>query len=310
AGAFPYPSEADVAAVARAISQIEAGSLVVVDSLILGAIPDPLAARPARTSIVALMHLPLAAAPDLPRDRAAAIAEREGRALAEAALVIATGAAGAALLEPYSLSRDRMAVVTPGTDRAPAAHRSRDGIVRLLAAGTINAIKGHDRLLAALAPLAGRPWRLTCAGSLERDPATAAAVRESVARLSLGDQVALIGDLDRDALARVYDSTDVFVSASRLETYGMAVAEALARGLPIVTTRTGDLSSLIEGRAGLVVDVDDTAGMTAALRRVIMDGVERQRLAAGAAALREQLPTWDEAAARFAGVLAGVGHHG
>lgn len=310
AGAFPHPSEADVAAVAQVISRLEAGGLVVVDSLILGAIPDQLAARPPRTSIVALMHLPLAAAPELPREQAAAVAEREARALTQAAVVVATGAAGAALLDPYSLPRGRLAVVTPGTDRSPAAAGSRDGIVRLLAAGTVNAVKGHDRLLDALAPLAGLPWRLTCAGSLERDPSTARAVRESVARLGLDDQVALIGDLDRDALARVYDSTDVFVSASRLETYGMAIAEALAHGLPVVTTRTGDLAPLVDHRAGLVVDVDDTAGMTAALRRVITDDAERRRLAAGASNLREQLPTWDEASARFSAVLSGVDHDG
>ena len=105
-------------------------------------------------------------------------------------------------------------------------------------------------LLEALSAVPCRKWRLTCAGSLTRDPATAERVRATVARLGLEDRVSLVGDVDGDALAACYDSADVFVLATRQETYGMAVAEALAHGLPVVATTTGAIPELIGEERG------------------------------------------------------------
>ena len=54
-----------------------------------------------------------------------------------------------------------------------------------------------------------------------------------------------------------YDRTDVFVLATLRETYGMAVAEALAHGLPVVSTSTGAIPALVGTDAGLLVAPGD-----------------------------------------------------
>ena len=86
----------------------------------------------------------------------------------------------------------------------------------------------------------------------------------------------------------------------------MAVAEALARGLPVVSTSTGAIADLVGAEAGVVVPPGDGAAFAEALTRVLADADLRARLAAGARRVRDRLPTWDDAAARMAEILARV----
>ena len=110
------------------------------------------------------------------------------------------------------------------------------------------------------------------------------------------------GEADAATLPGHYHSADVFVLATLYEGYGMAVAEALARGLPVVSTRTGAIAELVGDEAGLVVPPGDVTALSHALSQVLgdaaADGV-RERLAAGARRVRERLPTWDDAAGRM-----------
>jgi glycosyltransferase involved in cell wall biosynthesis len=177
-----------------------------------------------------------------------------------------------------------------------------------LSVATLNPGKGHIHLLTALAAVPSRHWQLTCAGSLTRSSATAARVEEVIRELELGDRVSLVGDLDRSALEEQYDRSDVFVLATLRETYGMAVAEALAHGLPVVSTRTGAIPELVGSDAGLVVTTGDVAGLTDALSRVIVDGDLRARLAAGARRVRPLLPTWDATITKMEAALDAIAH--
>jgi glycosyltransferase involved in cell wall biosynthesis len=308
---FPYPTAAALEQADRALAAVAAGTIVIVDSLALGAIPDLVTREAGRLRLVALVHLPLAADIALDRETAIRFEETEGRALRAAALVVVTGKAALPLLVRYALAPDRVIVAEPGSDRPPLARGSSgDQALSLLSVATIHSGKGHEMLLEALSAVPCRKWRLTCAGSLTRDPATAQRVRATVARLGLEDRVSLVGDVDGDALAACYDSADVFVLATRQETYGMAVAEALAHGLPVVATTTGAIPELIGEEAGLLVPVDDTGSLVVALSRVLGDADLRARLAAGARRVRDRLPTWDETCGRLAAALEWLTVHG
>ena len=85
----------------------------------------------------------------------------------------------------------------------------------------------------------------------------------------------------------------------------MAVAEAVARGLPVVATTAGAVAETLPDGAGLLVPPGDVDALADALRRVLTDARLRERLTAGAARFR--LPTWEQQAQRFASVLEGVG---
>lgn len=301
---FPHPTPAALEHADRALAAVGAGTIAIVDSLALGAMPELIAREASRLPVVALVHLPLAATVGLDRNTAARFEDAERRALRAAALVVVTGRAALPLIARYGVAPSRVVVVEPGIDRSPLARGSHGGQpLELLTVATLNPGKGHEMLLTALAAVPAPAWRLTCAGSLTRDPATANRVRATVATLGLEDRVSFVGDLDRPALAACYDAADAFVLATHQETYGMAVAEALAHGLPVVATMTGAIPELVGDDAGLLVPVGDGAAFAEALARVLGDAGLRARLAEGARRRRDQLPTWDEASRRMAAAL-------
>lgn len=308
-GSFPYPTAAALEQAASGLGAMPAGDLVIVDSLALGAMADVISREASRLLFVALVHLPLAADRTLDHDTAARFAEAERRALGAARLVVVTGAAALPFLDRYGLSSERVIVVEPGTDRAPVARGSNRGPLTLLSVATLHPGKGHEILLAALAAVRYHEWRLICAGSLTRHPATVDRVRALVQELKLEDRVSLVGDLDESRLAKMYDGADAFVSASVQETYGMAVAEALSRGLPVVATITGAARELVGETAGLLVPAGDVSALAAALSRVLGDADLRARLAEGARHVRERLPDWKQAAARMAAALESLDAH-
>jgi glycosyltransferase involved in cell wall biosynthesis len=255
--------------------------------------------------------MPLAAAPGLDSAVAAGLAAGERRALMSAAAVVVTGASTRRTLSDYGIEAERIVVIEPGTDRAPQARGSgAAGPVQLLSVGTITAGKGHDLLIRSLAALPHRNWHLTCAGSLERDSAAVERVYAAVRDERVEPQLSFAGDLDAARLDACYDGADVFVLATLHETYCMAVAEALARGLPVISTRTGAIPELVGDDAGIVVPPADGEALTAALRRVLDDRQVRERLAQGARRAGQRLPSWEDASGKMADALARIADGG
>jgi len=131
-------------------------------------------------------------------------------------------------------------------------------------------------------------------------------VRALAQSLGLAVRVSLVGELDAAQVAECYQSADLFVLATLQETYGMAVAEALAYGLPVVSTRTGAIPDLVGQDAGVLVSPGDTEALADALERVLGDGDVRARLAEGARQARERLPSWEDAVNRMSSALASL----
>lgn len=310
-GGFPAPEADAIQRLDDALTSLAAGTITVVDGLIFGCVPEVARRHALRLRLVSLVHLPLAADPGLEPETGAAFRRSEERTLRSAARVVITGDATRDLLDGYGVPDTRIAVVEPGTDRPSAEQLTaartvrdrRDGIVRLLSVATLNPGKGHARLLSALAATGLTNWHLTCAGSQAHHPRTVAEVEERIRQLDMTSQVALAGDLDDTGLAAAYQSADVFVLATRRETYGMAVSSALAWGLPVVSTRTGAIPGLVGDTAGIVVPVDDEAALTGALRRVLGDATFRATLARGALLAAERLPSWHDQVTAFERVL-------
>ena len=173
----------------------------------------------------------------------------------------------------------------------------------LLAVGAVSPRKGYDVLVEALAPLAGGDWHLTIAGSAERDTETAGAVRKAILGAGLRAQVSLAGTVTDAELARLYARADVFVLSSRYEGYGMVLAEAMARGLAIVTTTGGAAAETVPDAAALKVSPDDAAALSAALARMLAEPDLRKRLGDASWLAGQQLPRWETTVARIAGVL-------
>ncbi|MGA7997994.1 MAG: glycosyltransferase family 4 protein, partial [Bradyrhizobium sp.] len=112
-----------------------------------------------------------------------------------------------------------------------------------------------------------------------------------------------LGVVSPQGLAALYAEADIFVLASRFEGYGMAYAEAVAHGLPVVGSKAGAIPETVPPEAGLLVDAGDIPALAHALRRLIGDAGLRQRMASAARAAVPQLPTWRQSAEIFARAL-------
>jgi len=307
---FPRPTVAARAGAAAALAQIPDGSIVLIDGLAFGAMPDEAEREARRLRLVAIVHHPLAEETGLHDAVAAELAASERRALATVRKVIVTSNATAQNLRNYGVERARVVVIEPGTDRAPLATGSRDRFVQLLSVATLVPRKGYETLVGALARTTTRDWKLTCVGSVTRDPGTVERVRTILRSGGIEDRVRLVGEVEGPPLAAYYDGADVFVLPTFYEGYGMAVANALARGLPVLSTDTGGIAALVDAGsaapAGLLLPPGDEHAWAAALTRIVSEPSLREQYAQGARRVRERLATWDDAAARFAAALAVV----
>jgi glycosyltransferase involved in cell wall biosynthesis len=304
---FPFPSIAQRATALAILSAVPAGCPTVLDGLAFGALPEA-GALGCHTPLIALVHQPLALDPGLDTTQADTFRESERAALAAAARVVVTSEATARIVTgDYDVPAQRISVVRPGNDPVPPALGSNDGVVRLLSIGSVLPVKGYDLLIAAVATLDDMPWRLTIAGDRTRNPAAAAQLDADIEAYGLGDRVAVLGAVPPERIIELFLASDVFVLASRFEGYGMALAEAIAHGLPVVSTMVGAIPDTVPAGTGLLVPPDDAAALARALRRLIGDPTERQRLATNARAAAAQLPTWQDSARLFAGAIETVG---
>ena len=304
---FPFPTPQALADAGRVFATLASddGAVVLADGLAFGAMPEEAEKAATRLRIVALVHHPLAAETGIGAARAAALEASERRALATARRVVVTSRGTAAALQRYGVGDDRIDVVEPGTDPAPLATGSGGGPLHLLCVAALAPRKGHELLFHALASIPQRRWRLTCVGSLERHPEMAEKLRTLARTLNLDGQIVFAGEATAATVPAFYASADVFVLPTLHEGYGMAVAEALARGLPIVSTNTGAIAELVGGTAGIVIAPGDERALAQALASVLDDSI-RERLAAGARRVRGTLPTWEDAANRMDAVLSRV----
>lgn len=136
--------------------------------------------------------------------------------------------------------------------------------------------KGHDVLVEALADVAHLPWHCQCAGPLGRDSGHVAAVRRLISGHRLDDRVELAGPLTGAPLDDAYAAADLLVLASRAETFGMVVTEALARGIPVLATAVDGVPDTVGwdpvgAVPGMLVPPDDPAALATALRRWLVE---------------------------------------
>jgi glycosyltransferase involved in cell wall biosynthesis len=307
-GSFPFPVADDLAMTERILASAAADETLLVDGLAFGAFPESLAAR-FSNKIVALVHHPLALETGLDAETARALRRSETLALRHARGVVVTSPPTRDVLAAeFGVPGETIRVAIPGTDPAPRAElRLGAGPVRLLAVGSIVPRKGYDILVAALEQIAGRDWTLIIAGSPDYAPQTAMALRDAIGAAGLAKRITLAGTVDREQLGALYAAADIFVMPSLYEGYGMVLTEALARGLPIVCTRSGAGAAALPDAAAIKVDPGDVSGLAKGLARLIDAPSERGARADAAWAGAAKLPRWRDTARTVAEACLGDG---
>jgi glycosyltransferase involved in cell wall biosynthesis len=299
---FPNPKENDLADAKAQFMAQNRKAILLIDGLALGAMPPKLL-QDLPHKIVALVHHPLGLETGLPEERAQALLANEKAVLDNVRHIIVTSKLTAQTLEQdFDLPRRKITVAEPGTARANRAKGTCKPL-QILALGAVSARKAYDTLIAALAPLDALDWQLTIAGSLTRDMPAVEQLKSVITDNGLESRVTLTGAISDDEVAVCYDKADLFAMASLYEGYGMALAEAMAHGLPIVTTTGGAAAETVPDAAAIKVPPGDVILLSDALGRVISDKTLRHRMADASWAAGALLPDWDDTTREIAEAL-------
>lgn len=303
-GSYPDTGAETHRVAETAFANLPDNALVLVDGLAFARLPELMVRHACRLRLAALIHHPLADEGGLPTETAARFEADEREALRHAATIICTSATtGRRLIEHFGVSASRLQVAPPGTQRKSMLTYKRSQ-TRLLCVASIVPRKGHDVLVEALAHIADLAWSARFVGP-SRDAAWRARLDRIIADAGLADRIEFTGalnDLDPE-----YAQAGIFVLATRHEGYGMAYAEALAAGLPVVGCAVGAVPEVVPPDAGALVPADDPTAFADALRRLLSDEAAYERAAKGARLAAERLPLWSDTTAIVARALQEIG---
>jgi len=298
---FPFPEPAALAQAEQQLSLLPDGSLVLVDGLAYGAMPDVAERHGSRLLLVAVCHHPLMLEAGLSNDQQTLLRQSEHQALLAARAIVVTSRATADSLNVlFGIPSANISVALPGTDRRPFARCLGQPPV-LLTMASLTRRKAHDVLIGALCRIAHLPWQARWVGSARLDPEWAAQLSHDLHEKGLAQRVTQVGELEW--VDQEYADADVFVLPSRYEGYGMAFAEALAAGLPVIGARAGAVPDVVPSAAGILVTPDSEEELAQALARVLEQTELRRQLQTGAQAAAETLPTWQHTAKQVDALL-------
>lgn len=307
---FPDPTDSDLEVTRHLLAQIAPSTPILFDGLAFGALPPELVTEIA-SPIVALVHHPLALETGLEPQRRRHLQACERVALQHAAAVIATSPLTArTLVRDYGVNEDRITIAEPGT--VPALRASGTGNpFAILAVGALIPRKGYPVLIDALAHLTEShdlptDWHLTIVGDTDRDTQEANLVRELVLSSGLRRNITIAGEVSARELSRLYARADLFVMPSLYEGYGMVLAEAMARGLPVISTTGGAAAETVPDAAAIKVAPGDVEALGDAIATAMMDGERRTEMANASWTAGRRLPDWPESAATIAAVIKSV----
>ncbi|WP_417544067.1 glycosyltransferase [Marinobacter sp.] len=317
-GRFPKPDAVAAHSMDCLLSQLADGSRVILDGLAMSAMPDVLENHAQRLRLTALIHHPLADETGLSQSERDWFYESEKQALKTVRDVFTTSAYTASRLEDYGVSAGRIQTAEPGvespagsalpaeTEVSTYSQKSRELTApHILCVAHLSLRKAQHHLVEALAGLDGLPWHCTLAGSCERDPAYADGVRQKIDESDLSARVDLAGEVDGQHLASLYRKADLFVLPSLYEGYGMVIDEALAAGLPIISSDGGALKHT-GARPGVVLyTAGDAGALQDRLRTWLGDSEALELARAHAEGESGNLRSWADTASLF---LEGLGY--
>ncbi len=201
--------------------------------------------------------------------------------------------------------RQAIAMVPNGVELFPEIQNSKFKIQNsktrtVLFLARIHPVKGLANLIEAWAKIKPQCWRVVVAGDDENGHRRE--LEEMIRQRQLTAQFEFTGPVQGEAKSELYRSADLFVLPSHTENFGIAIAEALAAGLPVITTRGTPWEELETRRCGWWVDIGAEPLADALQLAVQLSDAERQEMGLRGRKLIEDKYTWPAAAKKMAAV--------
>lgn len=300
-GNWPFPDGHALSACAKLFGALSERTALLIDGLAFGAMPEALL-RQARGPLIALCHHPLALETGLDETMRHALRASEMRAFDHATAVIVTSAATAHLLErEFGVRKHKLRIAVPGTKIMSRAMGG-GSPPQIVAVGSVCVRKNYDGLLTSLRHVADLPWRLTIAGRIE-DADLMDILSGTISTSGWTDRIRFTGPITDEEVEQLLGAADIFVMPSHYEGYGMALMEAVASGLPCVTTDAVPSARQVPAGGLAIVPAGDSAAFGSAIRELLADMKARKILGNLAWQARNTLPNWEDAAEIIANTL-------
>ncbi len=167
--------------------------------------------------------------------------------------------------------------------------------VELLFVGQCAYRKGLKGLVEAIGILKGLDIHLNIAGGYNKEDRYFKEVNKIINQERLQAKITFHGFLDRPQLNKLYRTCNIFIMPSLAEGFGMALAEAICFGLPIVASTAGAIPELVaDGVNAVLVKPKDSKGIAAGIRRLIEDKNLRVSMSKANLEKAKILPSWDD----------------
>ncbi|PIE52665.1 hypothetical protein CSA37_05385 [Candidatus Fermentibacteria bacterium] len=192
------------------------------------------------------------------------------------------------------ISPDILEVVPPGLDDFPVKpYSERELPLRIISVGTVCPRKDQLTLVRACGIIRELDFVLEILGDESADPDYSAAVREAAEAAGIWNKTIFSGHVSRGDLEKKYSDSHVLANLSRWEGYGMAAAEALRAGIPVVAADAGAVPELVtSGENGFLVEPGNAAETASRLQELLTDEELRKRMADDALRKGRGLNTW------------------
>ncbi|HEX2933974.1 MAG TPA: glycosyltransferase family 4 protein [Bacteroidales bacterium] len=291
---FPFPSDESIIQFTKTIRQIPKGETVIIDSLALGVIPAVLKELSITNPIIGLMHLPLSVDPNYSAYQRTLITKPEMEALGYVGKFIVSSLYTQETLINLGIDENKINLVTPGIDDVPQKKNYPERPSKLLSIANMCRSKDHSLLVRALTALKDKDWELHCYGNLDWDRNYLADFQALIRKNNLQKKILVHGTISGKELSDAYLEADLFVHPSDFETYGMAMVEALAHGLPVVASTGGGIQKTIPSKMAQFFKPSDVYGLQSILEELFENPVIYKRLYTQALTYKQTAQTWSQ----------------
>ncbi|MGI2035207.1 glycosyltransferase family 4 protein [Rhizobium panacihumi] len=209
------------------------------------------------------------------------------------AIIVTSDKSHAYIASGYGIADEKIVTAKPGNDPVPQSPAYDGGPWRMLSVGAVIPRKRYEFLIEALAKIDRSDWSLIIVGNTERYPDYVASLQNFIDISGLNNHITLTGELSPDALEALWQKAHLYAASSLYEGYGMAISEALCRGIPVISTPSGAVASWA-AEVAMLVDADDPAEIAERIAAMMGDAVAYGAARERAKNFAAGLPSWED----------------
>ncbi len=282
---------------------IKSSSIVIIDSLILGTIPEILEKFTSKHIVAGMIHLPLSLNPSFSENEKKYFRERENSSFKHCTLLIVTSDFTKSELIKSGIYDEKIHVVTPGINTSINQRSYPDKPKNLLCVSRILSSKGQLDLINALANLQHFNWNLTLCGGYDEQDDYYKEIRNRILISGLEDRIDFTGELPGLEVEKYYQQTDLFILPSYFETYSMVLQEAMAFKLPLIAANAGAATQTAHSEVAKFYKPGDVKQLELHLASLLENSTDYKKLVNGYNNLNLKFLKWSKTSERFLNIL-------